>query len=73
MKLSKSLHSALQIAADRPTGTVCPVICRGHRIYGEAEQAVLEALNRRGLIEGLEHGIPRISPAGRKLIRGEDD
>ena len=72
MKLTAAMTNALWVAAQRERGTLCPVIGRhGSKVNAAAEQAMLEALDRRGFIawDGEPHySIPRISEAGRGAL-----
>lgn len=67
-KITAPMLRALQRAASRERGNVCPVAgkCRGN-----SEMALLHALRRRGLIEGMDEdgmGAPYINDAGRAAI-----
>jgi hypothetical protein len=67
MKISKAMGFALSVAAHRSRGTLCPVRTGKGRINAAAETALLDALQRRGLID-YDGPIPRINAAGVRIV-----
>lgn len=66
-ELTKAQRRALANAAKRDGGNVCPVV----GVHAAAEMALLYALLRKGLIEGMDEngmGVPRINDAGRAAL-----
>lgn len=63
MAISKAGMKALKRAAKRKRGNLCPVV----GVHAAAETALLESLERRGLIY-LDGIVPRISDAGRIAV-----
>lgn len=66
VSISETGLSALQTAAKRERGNVCPIPGVSHR--GGVERLVLQALERRGLIYYPLLGIPCITNAGRAVV-----
>jgi hypothetical protein len=66
--VTRPMLYALQTAARRPRLTMCPVLTSpGRRINGEAETALLSALERRGMIDYVGP-IPVINAAGLEVV-----
>ena len=65
--LSPAMKFALQVAAQRSRRTMCPVKTAKGRIHNAAEGRLLDALQRRGLIE-YDGPIPYISAAGLAVV-----
>lgn len=63
MTLTRTMLEVLRRAALRPHGHVCPTF----RLRGCAQDLVLDALRRRGLIEGSP--APIITAAGRAQVQ----
>lgn len=63
VRLTPAQERALRHAARHERGTVCPI----PGVYGDAEEQLLQALYRRGLIEDPDR-VPRITAAGRAAI-----
>lgn len=67
--LTPSMKKALETAAARDRGQLCPVIgATGRRIGGGAERTILAALTDRGLVDWFGPGIPIINDAGRAAV-----
>jgi hypothetical protein len=72
-KLTKAGRKALERAASRERGNICPIV----GVHANAETVLLEALDRCGYIAwdgpapALPHsrGAPRISDAGRAALQ----
>ena len=77
--MTKAMRRALEKAANRERGNICPI----PGVWANAEQMLIEAMDRRGYIawddpEGhtlnggsyIHHGAPRISEAGRRALGG---
>lgn len=69
--LSKPMQLAINVAAHRERHNLCPVPGRNGKLHAAAEQALLDALERRGLIEYLgNRAVPVLSAAG---LRAADE
>lgn len=70
MPLTKPMRFALNVAAHRERHTLCPVLNgKGGKLHAAAEQALLDALERRGLIEYLgNRAVPVLSEAGHREV-----
>lgn len=68
MAISDTQLKVLRKAATREHGNVCPITAN---VHAAAEQSVLDALERRGLIHYPTSGVPIITDAGREAARLE--
>jgi hypothetical protein len=67
--MTPSMRVALETAACRERGNLCPVIGSKGRMHAAAEQMLLDALEKRGFIEYLgNRAVPVINDAGRSAI-----
>lgn len=66
MKLSKAQRRALVKAMERPRKTICPI----PGVHAAAEQTLLDAMDRRGLI-AWDGPVPFISEAGIAALEAE--
>lgn len=62
--LTAAMARAMLAAYVRPSGNLCPI----HGVRAGAERAILNGLNRRGLIAEWNGPVPRINDAGRAVM-----